>query len=386
MPINMDQPSLTSLQAFRVALRKPLIILKSLCRLLPSLPVKPAGAIRILRKEFDPACCGSTEAIEDLGVYTNIAMIQSTKAFQKFANGKSWNQLDFRVQQQIRLAAILEQTYERYGDSLANNTQTRQAKFIASLKNIQLNLGQAFLPIYNAVLPVLTALGNKLESVTSKLKYFTQALFGKAIVGTVAQTEDQAAAIAGVGDAAETAGNQAAAAGKKAKGSVVGFDEINSLTDASGSSGDGTGSSEAAITETVTDVEVGEDTKVSSDFEKAMTVMKSRLAEIKSYIDTYIAPPFQEAIELVKPKVEEFKAVLADAWGDIGALGTPLKNWFMVDFTPFLQNVITSTGSIISGLFDSFNKVFSDIWNSAVYPVLKNLVAVGLPLVTGLHK
>lgn len=325
---------------------------------------------------------GSTEAIEDLGVYTNIAMIQSTAAFKKFANGKTWAQLDFQTQQQIRLAAILEQTYARYGDSLADNTQTRQAQFIATLKNIQLNLGQAFLPIYNAVLPVLTALGNKLEVVTAKLKYFTQAIFGKAIAGPVAQTEDQAAAIAGVGDAAETAGNQAAKAGKKAKGSVSGFDEINQLADPSDSSGGSAGTSGGGITEAITDVELGEDAGVSSDFEKAVAAMKGSLEKIKSYIDTYIAPPFQAAMDMVRPKIENFKSILADVWADIGTLGEPLKNWFMTDFTPFLQNVIKTLGSIVSGLFDSFNKVFSDIWNRAVYPILENFIKVGLPAIT----
>ena len=73
-------------------------------------------------------------------------MLESTEAFKKFANGKSWAQLDFKVQQQIRLAAILEQAYDRYGDTLADTTQTKQARFIASLENIKLNLGQAFLP------------------------------------------------------------------------------------------------------------------------------------------------------------------------------------------------------------------------------------------------
>ncbi|QIB68620.1 hypothetical protein Ami103574_04485 [Aminipila butyrica] len=325
---------------------------------------------------------GSTEAIEDLGVYTNVSMIESTDAFKKFANGKSWAQLDFQVQQQIRLAAILEQTYARYGDTLADTTQTRQAMFIASLKNIQLNLGQAFLPIYNAVLPVLTALSNKIEAVTSKLKYFTQAIFGKAVAGPVAKTEEQAAAIAGVGDAAETAGKKAAAAGKKAKGSVAGFDEINSLADPSDSSGSGESSSGAAIAEPVTDIEVGEDTSVSSDFESAISAMKNRIGEIKSYIDTYLAPPFQEAIELIKPKIGEFQSILAGVWADIGAHGAPLKNWFMSDFTPFLQNVIKSMGIVVSGLFDSFNMVFSDIWKRAVYPTLTNFISVGLPVLT----
>lgn len=96
---------------------------------------------------------GSTEAIEDLGVYTQVSMLQSTEAFKQLANGKSWQQLNFQTQQQIRLAAILEQTYARYGNTLADTTQTRHNQFIASLKNVQLTLGQAFLPIYNAILP-----------------------------------------------------------------------------------------------------------------------------------------------------------------------------------------------------------------------------------------
>jgi len=134
---------------------------------------------------------GSTEAIEDLGVYTNISMLEATDAFKKFANGKSWNQLDFRVQQQIRLAAILEQSYKRYGDTLADTTQTKQARFLASLENIKLNLGQAFLPVYNAVLPALTALANKLEEITSNLAAFSESIFGKAtsIQAIESQTE-----------------------------------------------------------------------------------------------------------------------------------------------------------------------------------------------------
>ena len=107
---------------------------------------------------------GSTEAIEDLGVYTNISMIESTNAFKKFAGDKSWSQLDFQLQQQIRLASILEQTYDRYGDTLADTTQTRQAQFLASLSNVKLSLGQAFLPIYNAVLPMLTIISPYLDN------------------------------------------------------------------------------------------------------------------------------------------------------------------------------------------------------------------------------
>ncbi len=169
---------------------------------------------------------GSTEAIEDLGVYTNISMIESTAAFKKFAGSKSWAQLDFQTQQQIRLAAILEQTYARYGNTLADTTTTRQNQFTASLKNAQLALGQAFLPIYNAVLPALTRMAEALGAVINRIAQFSQALFGKANVGTVQNTEEQAAALSGLGDASESAGKQA----KKAQSALAGFDELNVLS------------------------------------------------------------------------------------------------------------------------------------------------------------
>ena len=166
---------------------------------------------------------GSTEAIEDLGVYTNISMIQSTEAFKKFAGNKSWAQLDFQTQQQIRLAAILEQTYARYGDTLADTTQTRQAQFVASLKNIQLSLGQAFLPIYNFILPALTALADAVGKIMSSFARFTQTLFGKKETATNAKDRVKS------NTAISNSFNDVAKSAKNATTSVAGFDEINQL-------------------------------------------------------------------------------------------------------------------------------------------------------------
>lgn len=40
------------------------------------------------------------------------------------------------------------------------------------------------------------------------------------------------------------------------------------------------------------------------------------------------------------------------------------------------------SGDIINGLFDSFNTIFIDIWDKAVYPILQNFVTAGLPMIT----
>lgn len=157
-------------------------------------------------------------------------MIESTRAFQQFANGKSWQQLNFQTQQQIRLMAILEQANQKYGDTIANTTIARQNQLLAQLKNVKLSLGQAFQPIYNYILPALIRFATALATVVNYIAQFTTALFGGSAKAQKAQanaTNAQAGAVSGLGDAYKDAGNQAKAAGKKAKGAAASFDQLN---------------------------------------------------------------------------------------------------------------------------------------------------------------
>ena len=99
---------------------------------------------------------GNTEAIEDLGIYANVSMIESTNAFKKFAGDKSWNQLDYQTQQQIRLYSILEQTQSRYGSTVLKNTSSSVTKLSAIWDNFKTNIGNVFIPLLNSVLPALS--------------------------------------------------------------------------------------------------------------------------------------------------------------------------------------------------------------------------------------
>lgn len=90
---------------------------------------------------------GNTEAIEDLGVNVNVALLESTESFKKFAGDKSWNQLDFQIQQQIRLFAILEQTTKKYGDEVNVNTTSKVQKLTAKLENLGNKLSSKLLPV-----------------------------------------------------------------------------------------------------------------------------------------------------------------------------------------------------------------------------------------------
>lgn len=111
---------------------------------------------------------GNTEAIEDLGVNVNVSLLESTDAFKKFAGDKSWNQLDFQTQQQIRLFGILEQTTKKYGDEVNNNTTTKVQKLTAKMQNLATTIGEKLLPYFTKALDIATEFTSKFENLSPK--------------------------------------------------------------------------------------------------------------------------------------------------------------------------------------------------------------------------
>ena len=113
---------------------------------------------------------GNTEAIEDLGVNVNVSLLESTEAFKRFAGDKSWLQLDFQTQQQIRLFAILEQTTKKYGDEVQQNTASSIQQLTAKTKNLTNDLGKKLLPIANDVLEQVNDLVSGFENLSDEEK------------------------------------------------------------------------------------------------------------------------------------------------------------------------------------------------------------------------
>lgn len=280
---------------------------------------------------------GSTEAIEDLGVYTQVSMLESTEAFKQLADGKTWQQLNFQTQQQIRLAAILEQTYARYGTTLADTTQTRHNQFIASLKNVQLTLGQAFLPIYNAILPPLTMFMNALSKAISIIAQFTTALFGKP-KATQQQTQaisNQSSAVSGLGDSLNDTADSANSA-KKAIKSLAGFDELNVLNQDSGSSGTSGAGGAGGID--------------TSGFDLGEGGFLSSTTEVSEKIQAF-ADKIKKCFRDLKNFIIQNKEVIISALAGIAAAFTTyfvISNWTKI--IAGIQGAFTALGAAIGGI------------------------------------
>ena len=193
-----------------------------------------------------------------------MAMIQSTEAFKRFANGQSWDQLDYQTQQQIRLMAILEQATAKYGTTLSQSVNGSISLFKSLLKDSALNIGNAFLPIINAIMPVLNSFAMVLKNVTAKLAEFIALMFNKkatvkdgvaGAVGDMNGALQDAAGGAGdladaMGDADDASGGLADNLGDSAKNAkkavkellgLAGFDEITILNKKDDSDGAGSG-------------------------------------------------------------------------------------------------------------------------------------------------
>ncbi|VMO94800.1 TMP repeat family [Streptococcus pneumoniae] len=286
---------------------------------------------------------GNTEAIEDLGINVNVAMIKSTEAFKKFANGQSWQQLDYQTQQQIRLMAILEQATAKYGNTLSNSVNGRISLFKSLMKDAALNLGNSMLPIINAIMPVLNSFAMVLKNVTAKLAEFIALMFNKkatvkdgvgGAVGDMGNAMKDAAGGAGdladaVDDAGDSAGGLADNLGDSAKNAkkaakellgLLGFDEINILQkpkddDAGGSGGGGKGGKGKGggggpFKDILPEVELTDmDNKFKSNFDGLGDKLKGLFDLFKKGFDAAFRP---EGIKRIKTALDQIAKTMGE--------------------------------------------------------------------------
>ncbi|SEN19348.1 hypothetical protein [Paenibacillus sp. OV219] len=171
------------------------------------------------------------DGADELGINVRATAVEHSKAFKELAGGvKHFSALTTGMQKAIMYQYILDEVTKRYGNTLASNLATKTAVFSASLADLKLHLGQAFMPIWSAILPALSSLVGWLDEVIQKFAVFTRVLFGYDAgdtSGTDAQTNaynNQADALGGLADA------------KKKANSVASFDQVHELGTADGDS------------------------------------------------------------------------------------------------------------------------------------------------------
>jgi hypothetical protein len=275
---------------------------------------------------------GNTEAIEDLGVNIYVNLLESTQAFKRFAGDKSWNQLDFQTQQTIRYFGILEQVSTKFGDEVRDNTSSRLVKLSEVLKDVRVNIGFAFTPILYNVLPILTQFSQKLLEVTNTVAQFSKALFG------TEKKEDQLVQVQA--DRVENLGDAYEEAGKKAKGSVAGFDEVNQLAD-----------------NTAVDIpSIQQNTGTQKDVSPIGNSFKF-VEEISKNVEE-MANKVKQSFARIKPTIDELSKAVKDFFLLFKPNGNKEPSNYMAEFEKTIKNVarqMTGLVEIVTGLLLLFS-------------------------------
>ena len=245
---------------------------------------KTGRTVEDVQERVRSGLLGNTEAIEDLGIFVNVKTIEMTDAFQRMADGKSWEQLDAYTQQQVRSMAILEQATAKYGNEVADTSATIRNRYKAAYEDFQNSWGN----IVNIVLlPVLETLTQIFDIATKTLNAFL-GRNGKILENVQLQEENTNKTAENIEKQVENQKDL----NKEMKKTLAGFDDLQILTSGSGNDA----SSEALDTiqnsvNEVTNLTDVEDSTLSYD---PMAIVE----ELKSAID-FILPVIEIALVVI---------------------------------------------------------------------------------------
>jgi hypothetical protein len=191
---------------------------------------------------------GESEPWKNIGVIMTEQMAK--QALYKAGLAEVGQEIDTTLMLYGRYLTVMEQTATAQGDMARtiDSPLNQLRRFNASLNDIRLSLGNAFLPIIQVALPALQSLASLVQANLQLMEQFTGAMGSKRTSGLQIGTSQINKAVNEGGQAWNDYGNKAdeglkkAAAGVKAlRGMIFGLDEINFESDNSSGSGVGTG-------------------------------------------------------------------------------------------------------------------------------------------------
>lgn len=323
---------------------------------------------------------GETESLKDLGV----VMTQTALDAFALANGygKTTSAMSEAEKVALRYAFVQKQLttaagdFSRTSDSWANQVRILNLQF-GSLKA---TIGQGLINVFAPVLRLVNTLIAKLAVLAGAFKSLTAKIFGDAGGGAAASAAAVSDNAAAASDSLAGMGKSAQAAAKKIKGAFA-IDELNLVSeDSSGGAGGSSGNGGVAGMDF--GAALGEAEAADGQIESFVGRIKSRLQELSEFFTSTFGPSFKRVWSELAGPVADFKDLATRIFADIKSLGQPLLDYFAGPFVSLLKTAFESAGTIAAGLLDSFNMVFGDLWDIALFPFIERLISVWLPIFT----
>lgn len=337
---------------------------------------------------------GNTEAIEDLGINVNVAMLEVTDAFSKIADGRSWEQLTFYEQQQIRTLAILEQASGNFGDEIQQGSAFSVSVLTGAFEDLSSTAGELVNEVFQPIIkyltttvqsittalqslntdglqPVVNMLHNIVQYAVTALKSLVN-LIGIDITFSETDTgipESFSVSAESSGEISDNMENTEKTA-KKLKKTLAGFDELNvlsvpdtdktSLTDVSSDTG-----TTKSVFSSLPDLEISDEPALTVDIDTSG--LERNLAKVKNNLK-----PLTDSLSGLWDALKPFAQNVGEGllWFCKNVL-KPLAKWTITKALPKFLDILSGTIELLTGILKNFKPLGKWLWESFLKPIAK---------------
>lgn len=301
---------------------------------------------------------GETESLKELGV------VMTQTALDQYALNNGFGKTTAKMTEQekvmLRYQFVMSQLSDATGDfARTSNSWANQTKVLAlRFEQLKATVGQGLINALTPALKVINTLLAKLQVLAEYFKAFTTALFGDAGgSGTSSVASDMAAVADSTAAATEAA--------KEYKNQVMGFDQINILSDNSTSSSTGaSGSGEIAgfdFGTTATDNLID-----TSGVEKAVQKIKAALEPLTKFNLSSLKTAFEEVAIAAAPLTEKVSSGLSWLYENVLV---PLAGWTIEDALPAFFNALGEAFDFVNEVIDAFEPLATWLWDEFLQPI-----------------
>lgn len=231
--------------------------------------------------------------------------------------------ISFAMRAVSAIGTAIKEGYQNLAQ-YSDNVNISLSELQSSLLYLKNSFAAAFSPVLNYIVPALNVLIDTIANVVAWIGQLFAALTGKSTFVKAKKTqEDYAASLKKTGSAASKAG-------KEAERSTASFDKLNVISE-QGTNGGGSG---GAVT--MDPAEMFENVTVDSEVQRAVSYAKGYFLDFLS--------------------------------------------WMGTTFNPLLQQCMATADYIMTGLFNSFDVVCSDIWALVLEPFFTSMSTMGIPM------
>lgn len=315
---------------------------------------------------------GETESLKDLGVVMTQTALDSYALANGF--GKTTSAMSEAEKVALRYSFVQKQLAAAQGDfSRTSGGWANQIRILnLQLDSLKANIGQGLINLLTPVLKVINALLSKLTALASAFKSFTELITGnkasksnlsglKSDAEQITSGLDSATNAAGnLGSTTAAVGNAAKKAAKEMK-SLMGFDEINKLSEKTEDTSTGTTSGGSGLSIPATTVDYGtlaEDTG------------NSFLEKLQEKFGKLDFTRLTSSLQKLKTEFKEFGAHLGNGlkWILDNVL-IPLAAWTITEVVPRFFETLGNIFAILNPILVALQPLWQWFWDNVLKPI-----------------